>query len=556
MTRNSEIRNRDDSRLGEALGDAMRDKAIRDSIADAPARPPVHKIAERAAARVKTRRMRQSAVGIAASAALMAGGFAVWTSLDEHPEQEILVVDYSSPPAEIVPAASSEAPETLLLPAGTGLQWSETDSAALFGEGAVGVEHLATVGDGRVLALRHADTATSLVVSENGADWADVLLPDGFTLEAVDIAEARWLAAGRVLTADGEKAAAFYSDNQGADWQPVVLPSEQAGERVTVTDAMVSGQDMVVSAAVRTQPDVAAVIAGRGLLAEGETFNGWTEVRGSTVTFARDGCMASDLPDMSSQGQGPAGSSEGCSAPGSFELTAEEEEFLYGGEQTTIRLYHIAAGQNPTATVTGEYPGWAGHGDGTADGFRVLLLSRQADRLLVSADGSQWVETPLATSQGDPAETVFHQYDMHATSSTLWTSNQPAGVHSFERFPGVYGPPLIAGLPEGFAHVNSLSAAPSGIAMVAVPGIPGETADAAPQIGWSTDGAAWSWATLSEAFGLEDTDMGSLALTEVEIAVGADSVLARVTAYDSHDQSDGTQHITQRPARWFTASIG
>ena len=55
-------------------------------------------------------------------------------------------------------------------------------------------------------------------------------------------------------------------------------------------------------------------------------------------------------------------------------------------------------------------------------------------------------------------------------------------------------------------------------------------------IGWSTDGKDWVWQTLAEA--------------SVELAVGDEFVLARVTAF----KPDDSGILEAQPPEWFTAT--
>ena len=89
-------------------------------------------------------------------------------------------------------------------------------------------------------------------------------------------------------------------------------------------------------------------------------------------------------------------------------------------------------------------------------------------------------------------------------------------------------------------------------------------------IGWSADGHNWGWQSATEAFGL---DQGSEA--SVELAVGADFVIARVQTYrvvaDSavagrsddggasdpgRSDDDGAVAMEAEPAHWFFAKVG
>ena len=101
---------------------------------------------------------------------------------------------------------------------------------------------------------------------------------------------------------------------------------------------------MVIATESRVHPDIASVIVGRDLVADKDSIKGWMSVEGDTVSFTRDE----------------------SSTPESFELTAEEEDFLYGGDRSFVRLFHSDGG---SAEQVAEFPAWEVTGYGADDGF-------------------------------------------------------------------------------------------------------------------------------------------------------------------------------------------
>ncbi len=641
----------DDQALGEALGSAIRGRV------DAPAaRPPVSSIAERAAARAKARNTRKAVVGIAASVALVAGGIAAWNALEDDQPTQVIVVDdptaspVPEPSAEPTPAPASETPnepedapqtdpevgsepktsESLsTIPA---VAWTEFEPAQVFGAGLPDAHHILSVGDGRMLAQAYGPDGNQVMVTENGRDWTVVPMPADFTPERFDIAGDRWLVTGSRFNEASFETQAFFSDDRGATWTDLALDIVDPDETSRVEAAAVSGQNMVLAVESRVHVDIAAVIVARGLVPDKESIRGWMGVEGNTVSFARDE----------------------SSPPESFELTAQEEDFLYGGDRSYIRIFHSDGG---TAELAAEYSGWDVAGYGATNGFHLLMLADGGALELTSPDGRQWSQSPLSTGGGSPVDRLSNYYG--STNETVWTSGGAAGEYRVERLNGVYTTPLAAELPEGIAHVNRFSVGPSGIAMVAVPGsfpdadlelnlrvakdgyelryaepeggftlwdltedaavyvfdaegeqsnmLPEgirvvEDGDGAPEllvfedpdtgehlvsftreelepwanaesflaapdirpqrveawVGWSADGTNWVWQTLSEAFGLTGLSDVEKELTNVELAVGSDFVIARVQPNQvdpSDTPGDDSLMVTGEPARWFIATL-
>ena len=445
--------NADDDSLGSALGTAIHERV------DAPAyRPPVAFIAERAAAQARARNTRRAVLSVAAAAALVAGGISAWSALDNGKTTELIVVDEPTVIADPAPTAALDEgppetiqdlppsePETSIGPAtpeslstGPVPSWTEFEPTGVFGADVVDVHSVVSVGDGRVLVQAYGPDGNQVLVTDNGTDWSVVPMPPDFLPERFDIAGDRWLVTGWDATSLENSAEAFFSDDQGATWTDLTLDIGRVDETSHVAAAMVSGQNMVIGVESRIHADIAAVIAARGLVPDKQSIQGWMSVEGNTVSFTRDD----------------------SSEPESFELTAEEHDFLYGGDQSFVRLYSSNGG---AAELVAEYPGWDVAGYGAADGFHLTVLATEGNLRVTSPDGRQWSQAPL-----DDGFRFYTYYG--STEDTVWTSGQTSSQYRTERYDGVYTPSLVAELPNGIARVDRLSVGPAGIAVVAVPG--------------------------------------------------------------------------------------
>ncbi len=641
----------DDKALGEALGSAIRGRV------EAPASPPpVAHIAERAAARAKARNTRRAVVGIAASIAMVAGGFAAWNALDDDQPTEVIVVDDPAVTAEPASTAApidgpSDAPSEASadrtepatpesLSTGPVLEWTELDPASVFGTDASYFGRVESLGDGRVLVEVYSTEGTQVMVSENGVDWTEVSMPPDFSLEQIDIVGDRWLVSGwSAIRMPESISQVLFSDDQGANWTDLAIPLDPAVgiETSSVAAALVSGENMVVAVIGRTRPDVASVIVARGLVPDKESIQGWIGVEGDTVSFTRD--------------------HDESTVPESFELTAEEEDFLYGGIQTHVRLYFS---DGSPAELVAAYPGWDTKGYGADDGFHLTLINEEGQRLLTSPDGRHWGRSPLVDGDGVPVGQVYAYSGSH--QQTIWTAGPTGLDYRVERSEGVYAPSLVTAYPDGIRHVDRLAVGPAGIAVTAEAGglpelgntpelrlaedgyelrynepvggftlwdlsegapvyefdfealqgntppegfrpvedesggsgylifedpesgddlvtfnlddleaalleslpDPGEEPTPPPiqpkrpdlWVGWSIDGSAWGWQTISDAFNLADSDAE---YANVELAVGTDFVLAQVETYEAEPSDvtsggDGAISLTPHLPRWFIAT--
>lgn len=646
----------DDRALGEALGTAIGERV------DAPiTRPSVSHIADRAAAQAKARHTRQAVVGIAASLALVAGGIAAWNALENDQPTEVIVVDDptvapvpapTAQPTAVPTAPSVEEPRQTVqeeapgppqtsaevtyepitpesVSTGPALAWTQFDAATVFGADAADAEHVVSVGDGRVLVRGDGN---QVLITDNGTDWTVISMPPDFAPERFDIAGGRWLVTGWDASTIDNDIRAVFSDDQGATWTELALDLGSATQTTSVADALVSGNNMVIATESRIHTDIASVIVDRGLVPDKEAIKGWMSVEGDTVSFTRDE----------------------SSSPESFELTAEEEDSLFGGDRNFVRLFHS---DGRDVELVAEYPAQDVAGYGADDGFHLLMLGTQEHMLLTSPDGRQWSEALLTTGDGVPVGR-FHPY-YGTTEATVWISGQSSSEYRVEPFDGVYTPALVADLPNGIARVDRLSVGPAGIAMVAEQGnVPdteitsafqvtkdgyelridepnggftlwdlaedtavyvlnaengqnnmfpegfrvvedGEGAvellifedpetgehlvsftseelepwasdesllaepDTTPQrleawMGWSADGTTWDWKTLSEAFGLTGLTDLEKGFTNVELAVGADFVIARVqpnSADPSDTPGDDSIMLSGRTPLWFIATV-
>ena len=647
----------DDQALGEALGSAIRGQV------EAPASPPpVAHIAERAAARAKARNTRRAVVGIAASIAMVAGGFAAWNALDDDQPTEVIVVDDPAVTAEPASTAApidgpSDAPSEASadrtepatpesLSTGPVLEWTEFDPASVFGAYASFFGRVESVGDGRVLVEVYSTEGTQVMVSENGVDWTEVPMPPDFSLEQIDIVGDRWLVSGWPEIRIAESISqVLFSDDQGANWTDLAIPLDPAVgiETSSVAAALVSGENMVVAVIGRTRPDVASVIVARGLVPDKESIQGWIGVEGDTVSFTRD--------------------HDESTVPESFELTAEEEDFLYGGIQTHVRLYFSDGGP---AELVAAYPGWDTKGYGADDGFHLTLINEEGQRLLTSPDGRHWGRSPLVDGGGVPVGQVYAYSGSH--QQTIWTAGPTGLDYRVERSEGVYAPSLVTAYPDGIRHIDRLAVGPAGIAVIAEAGVLHELGNtpalrlaedgyelrynepvggftlwdlsedasvyefdfeslqgntppegfrpvedesggsgylifADPEtgddlvsfnlddlesalreslpdpdepltgsnasleqlkrperwVGWSADGTNWGWQAVSDAFDLSGLIATDPMSTGIELAVGADFVIAMVETYEMDstggaDSGDGATSLGVLTPRWFIAA--
>ncbi len=209
--------------------------------------------------------LRRAMLGIAAVIALLAGALIVYVASgteessepppepvepepetvqpEPEPAEPVEPAEPTEPtpePAEPEPEPAAPEPEPVA-PEPTWTEynptWTDADRTDVY--------LVETVGDGRILAHSVTDTGPEIMISENGADWTQVALPNRFGPNFVDISGDRWLIAGQGITGFTSAHQAFYSDNEGADWTEVVL-DEVPKDQSSMILALVSGQNMVI----------------------------------------------------------------------------------------------------------------------------------------------------------------------------------------------------------------------------------------------------------------------------------------------------------------------
>ncbi len=447
--------------LGEAIS-----KAVGQNVHHSVNPPPVARIAEGAKARARARTARRTVVGVAASFALAVGGVAVWNATSEDSPTEELVVAASPTSSTELTQAASSVPSPAEVSTGPTLSWTAINPATFFGTDSQQTNAysiIGSVGDGKVLVRADTNSGAEYLLSANGSDWEKINVPTGFYFDDTwDLAGSRWLLAGPATDpfSDTNAAKAFYSDNAGNSWNELQLNIGTPTERVSVIDAIVSGQNMVVSASIAKDLDLAELIVARGLAPDKEAIQGPISLQGNTLSYA---LSADALTTF-----GNADSSEGLPSDDSYEsfvLTPEEQEAIDSGRQRTVRLFWSNGGQFQQVA---EYAGRTAEGYGTASGFELLVLGQSEHLKLSSANGQTWKIEQLIDSGTIPAWDLNTQYSLH-NGGTVWTSGNTAGDYRVKRFSGAFAPPLTAEIPEGVTSIASFSVGPKGIAVLADP---------------------------------------------------------------------------------------
>lgn len=518
----------EDLKLGKAVGRALRERP-----GTAWATPPVSLITERAAARARARAARRTAAGVVA-AALIIGGVAVWKGLDGDGTGTIVVSaddpgsanpdaagldnaaadgagTSAAAPAEADgpatggaaddPSASSDPPTVEAdqpalpdkptpeeLSTGPVLQWTEIDP------GFADLYRLESVGDGRVVARAwrgagpgaNSETVGQVVVTTNGADWAEVPMPAGIVPHFVDISSDRWVATGQGGDADARGEAgpvpaslgrAFFSDDEGATWTELALnlPPDPARaspyvvEDSRVASVLVSGSNIVLVVARDTGLDLSALLEGRDLVPEGRTAVGWSTTRRQSIVF--------DLVDSAQLGgAGPArliaygtgGGGVGGGAWGppvasisltyaELGLTDEERAVLDGTDYGRVLLL---AGDGSAMEAVAEYGGWPAAAFVTAEGFVVRVIGPEG-AAVASPDGRLWSELPSSEPWLTAGAVV--------AGGTIWdvAADQP-GTLAIRR--GRFGEAVVPlATFEGLQSAGRLAAGPAGVVVTAHP---------------------------------------------------------------------------------------
>ena len=444
----------------EALGDAIGEAVGRST--DSPVEaPPVADIAEQAAARARVRRVRHGAVGIAAAAALIAGGLAVWSSVGRDGGERVVTgpiaaepADASgsaedagptadTEPAETTPAdaagAGPEAPsaqatdtgaaeapsadptgpetETAVAPGGTSsfpaledlstgpaLEW--TEASVDLGSGPTDSVELQSLGDGRIVALVRGESGNRVAITGDGATWRAVGLPDGAFPYSISVDGDRWVIASQGSTAADDPGRVLVSGDDGDSWsEPILDFGSEAGlprqcvEQSAVQDVLISGDRVVVLMSYRRLLDIEALLAERGRIAEGTPAVEWR--RSGDVLTVRLG----DPADWDG--------TDGDTLQVALDELGLTLEQLHDCDDYASGRVRVLAGDGSGTEQVADYEGWATSAVATRDGFAMVLATDAGVvRRLTSGDGRRWTEIPTteeayATVARGPGGTVW-----------------------------------------------------------------------------------------------------------------------------------------------------
>ena len=346
------------------------------------------------------------------------------------------------------------------LSSGPVLQWNEIDP------GLAGHYRIQSVGDGRVLAFTRGDSGGGVVVTTNGTDWTELSVPDGIDLEHVGISGDRWLVAGRREGSPGGDMLerVFFSDNRGRTWTEIAPDFPSAPSTPTplppyvlewsgLASALVSGEHMVIVVWSRVDLDLHALLADRGLLADGKSLFGW---------FAGNGLVKIDVGDAydpeNPEAFTRAGSESIELTYDQLALTTDQQRLLEGHGDSWIRLFRS---DGSTAELAAEYKGWGAAGVGTETGF-VLHVLGPLEVVVESSDGRVWKEIP--TDAFEAYAPSPRGVDEHGT---IWSTVPLIGAATVVKNFSYGEDPTTVAILRGLDLNRGLAVGPAGLAATA-----------------------------------------------------------------------------------------
>ena len=491
------------------------------------------------------------------------------------------------------PAADPAVPPTEA-PDATGLVWAEVDLADALDADKTSTIQLQSVGDGRILALSLAGRGVdSILVTEDGREWAPASIPAGFLPWRVDFAGDRWLIHGWDSTLEAPFAQTLFSDDQGANWQEIVVDLASFGDTAWVADAVVAGERIVVVVhSDAWQPDIDQVPDDgmayepsekrvRLFLSDGGPAESVAEFPGRALGGygASDGFhLLVSGPDGDQLLTSPDGREWARTAPdvevtdsarneiwtsdeGYTEYRIERYEGVYGsGQVLTLPegigwVPGLAVGPAGIAMVGGPEAPY----DNSEDEFSLPDVSIEKDGYELRYNQPEGGIT-LWDVENDSAVYVFDSETIQSQSET-----PPEGVREVQDDEG--HEMVVFDDPETGAELVAFSDEELAAAIMEYD--PNDFS-----IGWSADGISWEWQTPQEAFGLPERSEDINSFAEFQVAVGPDFVLAQVQTFEfpeagfDEDASIGvgegqpgsnpaplTAPTTSRP-RWFIARVG
>ena len=378
---------------------------------------------------------------------------------------EEIAPDAGGPKGGLETPARSAAPDgprvtPAELSSGPVLQWNEIDP------GLAGHYRIQSVGDGRVLAFTRGDSGGGVVVTTNGTDWTELSVPDGIDLEHVGISGDRWLVAGRREGSPGGDMLerVFFSDDRGRTWTEIAPDFPSAPSTPTplppyvlewsgLASALVSGEHMVIVVWSRVDLDLHALLADRGLLADGKSLFGW---------FAGNGLVKIDVGDAydpeNPEAFTRAGSESIELTYDQLALTTDQQRLLEGHGDSWIRLFRS---DGSTAELAAEYKGWGAAGVGTETGF-VLHVLGPLEVVVESSDGRVWKEIP--TDAFEAYAPSPRGVDEHGT---IWSTVPLIGAATVVKNFSYGEDPTTVAILRGLDLNRGLAVGPAGLAATA-----------------------------------------------------------------------------------------
>lgn len=397
--------------------------------------------------------------------------------------------------------------------------------------------HLESAGGGHILRRLYngPDEPIQLVATTDGISWAELRAPRGFQLAdiasgataSVDLSGDRWVVYGRDVYSetpgpfqvarspqqDWAADRVWLSDDRGDSWVEidVELPLRDGplppfvAEESEVLEAVASGSQVVVVVRCRTELDLEALVADRGLRPEGTSLMNWS--------MTDDGVAL----EFVSRGSSGRTREERFASFDALGLCAEQQDLLSARGREVMR---VCSSSGSVAEQRAEHHQrvWNVTGAGAKEGF-VLGAQGSRDTLLRSRDGRDWTTEPLGE--------VMRWAD--GRDGRLWAASRVAGGIRIDSI-SCGGGRTPAAFLDGVEGLKSFSSGPSGLAAAALPAdkanrtaSDGSVSAGDVWVGWSADGSKWAWQRAAEAFGIDPHKV-----LDLELAAGGDFILARV----------------------------
>lgn len=339
--------------------------------------------------------------------------------------QQVVTVDAEprSSDAEVSTTADTAAgmsPEDLST--GPVLEWTEVEFDLPNGLA------LHATSDGRVVAVGGSPagdsfpTTSHLLVTEDGATWTPVPLPEELfsVFSSIDMSDERVVMSGIPLAAPpGGGGTAdmgvpiFVSGDQGATWTQATLDIDAAHrdlpDDATVdfsrTSVYVSDDYVVAAVQGHIRLDISPLLIDAGLVEADARIGGWSSEGDSVLVWLDNGDGTETELRLSRHDLALTDSQQ--------TLLGDERDgpphggrvFLFGGDETELAFL-------------ASYRGWASAGRAVDDGFRLIVSAEEGDNLLASSDGESWSVHPLGRST---ASELLH-VDAFAPDGALWTA--------------------------------------------------------------------------------------------------------------------------------------